>query len=173
MCVSASCSPPCAHGGTCMRWNNCLCPLGWTGNGCHTGTAPEKNSDFPGICWISLGLLTVLFLPQPCVNYPVLMAVAVWGLIFASVRPITAALNAFCVSNKTTNTSGISNSNVSNFWEGVELTDWFSAPLHACYPLLGIMPWCQILFIHSSPVFTMWLFRQLSALLPVKMEEDV
>lgn len=68
------------------------------------------------------------------------MAVAVWGLIFASVHPITAALNAFCVSNKTTNTSGISYSNVSNFGEGVELTDWFSAPLRSCCPLVGTMP---------------------------------
>ncbi|RXM29659.1 Alanine aminotransferase 2 [Acipenser ruthenus] len=30
------CSPPCAHGGTCMRWNTCLCPPGWTGPSCHT-----------------------------------------------------------------------------------------------------------------------------------------
>lgn len=36
-CTAAMCSPPCAHGGTCMRWNKCLCPPGWTGTGCHTG----------------------------------------------------------------------------------------------------------------------------------------
>lgn len=36
-CTTAMCSPPCAHGGTCMRWNKCLCPPGWTGTGCHTG----------------------------------------------------------------------------------------------------------------------------------------
>lgn len=51
--------------------------------------------------------LTILFPLQPYVNYPVLTAVAVWGLISASVRQITAAHSAFCVSNKTTNTSGI------------------------------------------------------------------
>lgn len=36
-CTTAICSPPCAHGGTCMRWNKCLCLPGWTGAGCHTG----------------------------------------------------------------------------------------------------------------------------------------
>lgn len=34
---TAMCSPPCAHGGTCMRWNTCLCRPGWTGEGCHKG----------------------------------------------------------------------------------------------------------------------------------------
>ncbi|CAJ0922029.1 unnamed protein product, partial [Ranitomeya imitator] len=33
---SAMCSPPCAHGGTCMRHNTCACPPGWTGSGCQT-----------------------------------------------------------------------------------------------------------------------------------------
>lgn len=40
LCISAMCSPPCAHGGTCMRWNKCLCRPGWTGEGCHAGTSP-------------------------------------------------------------------------------------------------------------------------------------
>lgn len=47
MCISAMCSPPCAHGGTCMRWNECLCPLGWTGAGCHTGTAADLSGTAP------------------------------------------------------------------------------------------------------------------------------
>lgn len=41
----------------------------------------------------------ILFLSQPCVIYPALTAVAVWGLISASVRLITAAHSAFYVSN--------------------------------------------------------------------------
>ncbi|XP_051872445.1 wnt inhibitory factor 1-like isoform X2 [Pristis pectinata] len=35
------CSPPCAHGGTCLRSNTCLCPPGWAGRGCHTAVCAE------------------------------------------------------------------------------------------------------------------------------------
>lgn len=52
--------------------------------------------------------LAILFPSQLCVSSPALTAVAVWGPISASVRLITAAHSAFCVSNQTTNTSGIS-----------------------------------------------------------------
>lgn len=45
---------------------------------------------------------------QRCVSCPVLTADAVWGLIPASAPLTTQAPSASCVSNKTTNTSGIS-----------------------------------------------------------------
>uniref|UniRef100_A0A3Q3DLT2 EGF-like domain-containing protein n=1 Tax=Hippocampus comes TaxID=109280 RepID=A0A3Q3DLT2_HIPCM len=40
MCIAAMCFPPCAHGGTCMRWNKCLCSPGWTGEAVTTPCVP-------------------------------------------------------------------------------------------------------------------------------------
>lgn len=31
------CGQPCVNGGTCLRPNQCACPLGWTGHQCQTG----------------------------------------------------------------------------------------------------------------------------------------
>lgn len=64
----------------------------------------ERFSWFP----LNFIALAILFPSQLCVSYPALTAVAVWGPVSASVRLITAAHSAFCVSNQTTNTSGIS-----------------------------------------------------------------
>lgn len=52
--------------------------------------------------------LWLLFMSQRCVSCPVLTVDAVWGLIPASVPLTTQDPSASCVSNKTTNTSGIS-----------------------------------------------------------------
>lgn len=35
-CNQAVCGHPCGNGGTCLRPNQCACPLGWTGNQCQT-----------------------------------------------------------------------------------------------------------------------------------------
>uniref|UniRef100_A0A9J7ZHM1 Si:ch211-221n20.8 n=1 Tax=Cyprinus carpio carpio TaxID=630221 RepID=A0A9J7ZHM1_CYPCA len=76
-CVSAMCSPPCAHGGSCMRWNVCLCRPGWTGDGCHTAVCelPCANGGrcvAPNTCqcpsdYSGAQCLTPLCSP-PCVN---------------------------------------------------------------------------------------------------------
>lgn len=33
----ATCNPPCAHGGSCRRFNMCQCPVGYTGPACQKG----------------------------------------------------------------------------------------------------------------------------------------
>lgn len=38
MSFTAVCGQPCLNGGTCLRPNQCACPLGWTGHQCQTGT---------------------------------------------------------------------------------------------------------------------------------------
>ncbi|XP_070707223.1 epidermal growth factor-like protein 7 [Pempheris klunzingeri] len=35
-CNQAVCGQPCVNGGTCLRPNQCACPLGWTGHQCQT-----------------------------------------------------------------------------------------------------------------------------------------
>ncbi|XP_074546964.1 epidermal growth factor-like protein 7 [Halichoeres trimaculatus] len=35
-CNQAVCGQPCMNGGTCLRPNQCACPLGWTGHQCQT-----------------------------------------------------------------------------------------------------------------------------------------
>uniref|UniRef100_A0A671WEG6 EGF-like-domain, multiple 7 n=1 Tax=Sparus aurata TaxID=8175 RepID=A0A671WEG6_SPAAU len=35
-CNQAVCGQPCVNGGTCLRPNQCACPLGWTGHRCQT-----------------------------------------------------------------------------------------------------------------------------------------
>uniref|UniRef100_A0A3Q1H489 EGF-like-domain, multiple 7 n=1 Tax=Acanthochromis polyacanthus TaxID=80966 RepID=A0A3Q1H489_9TELE len=35
-CNQAVCGQPCLNGGTCLRPNQCACPLGWTGRQCQT-----------------------------------------------------------------------------------------------------------------------------------------
>ncbi|KAL4004475.1 microtubule-associated protein 1 light chain [Sarotherodon galilaeus] len=35
-CNQAVCGQPCLNGGTCLRPNQCACPLGWTGHQCQT-----------------------------------------------------------------------------------------------------------------------------------------
>lgn len=37
MSLTAMCDQACENGGTCLRPNQCACPLGWTGHQCQTG----------------------------------------------------------------------------------------------------------------------------------------
>lgn len=42
--LTAMCAQPCANGGTCLRPNQCACPLGWTGYQCQTGTYTQLHT---------------------------------------------------------------------------------------------------------------------------------
>lgn len=109
--------------------------------------------------------LAILFPLQLCASSPALTAVAVWGPISASVRLITAAHSAFCVSSQTTNTSGISYT-PSAVWVtlgGVNSKTGFPLPRR-----LGSL----LMDFYTQLYFFPCLFLQRSALLPVKTGED-